>query len=272
MLDETCVQFLQWALPYLHMRWPGFRRVRGQVCKRLARRLQQLGLDSLEQYQAYLASHPDEWPVLDGLCQVTISRFYRDKMMFAFLADEVLPELASQVIKRGGHVMKVWCIGCASGEEPYSVNMVWQFQCRPRYPDIRLQIMATDANADLLQRMQQACYAYSTIKNLPPAWRESAFVQQGDLYCLLHAFRRDIQRYRQDVREAVPAESFDLILCRNLVFTYYEEALQRKTLARIQQQLCPGGALVLGIHEQLPADISGLSAWSDKLRVYRKTQ
>ena len=90
MKHDDCVGFLQWALPRLRLRWPGFRRVRRQVCQRLGRRLRELGLGELQAYQLYLGNHPTEWQVLDGLCRITISRFYRDRTIFVALEREVL--------------------------------------------------------------------------------------------------------------------------------------------------------------------------------------
>lgn len=78
MKDNQCIQFLQWALPQLHLHRSGFRRVRGQVCKRLAQRLEQLQLQDLVEYQRYLENYPDEWKILNSLSRVTISCFYRD--------------------------------------------------------------------------------------------------------------------------------------------------------------------------------------------------
>ena len=270
MKDEVCIRFLQWALPQLHMKWKGFRRVYGQVCKRLARRLSALSLSDLDGYRDYLESHKDEWLMLDSPCQVTVSRFYRDKMMFAFLANEVIPDLARQAVQQDKDMIKVWCIGSASGEEPYTVNLIWQFHCQQQFPQLNMGIVTTDTNENLLDRMEQACYSYATVKNLPAAWCEEAFNKKGELYCLKPTCRGDILRLQQDVRETVPDECFDLILCRNLVCTYYDDELQHETMTRIIQQLTPGGALVLGIHEQLPEGITGFESWSEKLRVFRK--
>ena len=66
MTDRDCVEFLQWALPKMRMRWPGFRKVRRQVCKRAARRMLTLGLPSLRGYRAHLEAHPEEWRSLRG--------------------------------------------------------------------------------------------------------------------------------------------------------------------------------------------------------------
>ena len=96
MKDEQCVRFLPWALPQLRMRWDGFRKVRRQVRKRLARRLRELGLADTEAYRDYLRRHAEEWHYLDTLCRITISRFYRDKGVYAALSEQVLPTLAAR--------------------------------------------------------------------------------------------------------------------------------------------------------------------------------
>jgi chemotaxis protein methyltransferase CheR len=104
MKDQDCTQFLQWSLPRLRMRWQGFRKVRGQVCKRIDRRLHELGPADISGYQAYLQEQADEWNVLDSLCRVTISRFYRDRELFRFLEREVLMKLsrATDARRRAG--------------------------------------------------------------------------------------------------------------------------------------------------------------------------
>ena len=94
MKNAECVDFLQWALPRLGMRWPGFRKVRRQVCKRIDRRLRELGLPDLAAYRIRLGQDSTEWKFLDGACRITISRFYRDRGVFDALGANVLPALA----------------------------------------------------------------------------------------------------------------------------------------------------------------------------------
>jgi chemotaxis protein methyltransferase CheR len=91
--DQECVEFLQWALPRMQMRWSGFRKVRRQVCRRIQRRMQVLEKD-VQGYREFLEAEPEEWDVLDALCRITISRFYRDRAVFAYLQTTVLPALA----------------------------------------------------------------------------------------------------------------------------------------------------------------------------------
>src|SRR5262249_33755531 len=117
--DAACVEFLQWVAPRLHLRWAGFRNVRGQVCKRLHRRIRELALPDLDAYRAYLDTHAEEWPAVDALCRVTISRFRRDRGVFDALEHDILPALAAREPE-----VRCWSIGCASGEEPYTLAIL----------------------------------------------------------------------------------------------------------------------------------------------------
>ncbi len=94
MRDSEAVDFLQAVLPRLGLRWAGYRKVRGQVRKRLSRRLKELGLDDLAAYAEHLDQHPDEWPVLERMCWISISRFFRDRALFERLRERILPMLA----------------------------------------------------------------------------------------------------------------------------------------------------------------------------------
>ena len=123
--DRECVEFLQWALPQLGLRWPGFRKVRRQVHKRIVRRLNELGLTQISEYREYLQTNSDEWSVLDGFTRISISRFYRDRDVFNHLRDVLLPDAARASQVRGEEQLRIWSAGCASGEEPYTIAMIW---------------------------------------------------------------------------------------------------------------------------------------------------
>jgi chemotaxis protein methyltransferase CheR len=217
-LVVDCVVFLQWALPRLGRRWAGYRKVRRQVCRRVRRRVAALGLDGYEAYRGRLEADPGEWDVLDGLLNVTISRFNRDRSVFAFLQEEVL---------RPG--MRVWSAGCASGEEPYTLALLCD----------GLDILATDVDPAMLRRAEAARYPDSSLRELPDGLRRAL----GD-----ERIRRCVTFERHDVRDEPPG-AFDLVLCRNLVFTYFDEATQRAALERFAR-VTP--LLVTGAHEALP--------------------
>lgn len=252
MRDSDCVDFLRWALPRLGLRWAGFARVRGQVCKRLGRRLATLGLADLAAYRRRLDAQPDEWTALDGLCRVTVSRFHRDRATFAALGRQVLTCLAEAALARGERALRCWSAGCASGEEPYTLAILWRLEIERRYPGLTMEIIATDAEPAVLARARAARYARGSLRELPPHWLATAFEEDDGKHALKPGFRAPVRFRRQDIRGRMPPGPFDLILCRNLAFTYFDEAGQRRVLRRLVRRLVPGGALVLGGHERLP--------------------
>jgi len=270
MKDTKCIQFLQWALPRLRMRWPGFRKVRRQVCKRINRRIMELRLNDVESYREYLQVHPDEWGYLDSLCRISISRFYRDKGVFDCIGDKVLPALAQLTANSGNNTIKCWSAGSASGEEAYTIALVWQFVLSLDYPDIDIQITGTEVDSNLIGRAERACYPQSSVKNLPVKWLSHAFNRANKQYCLYLEFREKVNFISQDIRLAAPDGPFHIVLCRNLTFTYFDISLQKEVLRRIFDSLLDDGALVIGIHELLPGEVTYFRPWISKMGVYRK--
>jgi chemotaxis protein methyltransferase CheR len=270
MKDGDCIALLQWALPRLGLRWAGYRKVRARVCKRIARRMRALGLADAADYRARLDADPAEWHALAALCPVAVSRFYRDREVFDCLGAEVLPALARAALARGAPRLECWSAGCASGEEPYTLALQWQLQLAAQFPRLGFRVLGTDVDARLIERARAACYGSGSLAALPPAWRERAFERRGRLYCLRAALRRDVDLAHQDLLAELPEREFDLVLCRNLAFTYFDEAGARRALARISGRLRPGGALVLGIHEQLPASAAGFAPWVGCRAVLRR--
>lgn len=273
MNDDVCVDFLQWCLPKLNKQWSGFRKVRGQVCKRIARRMQELEMRSLDAYRAYLDDHPEEWDRLDQMCRITISRFYRDRGVFDALRTPLLPDLAQHVQNRETDTLGAWSAGCASGEEAYTLRIIWQQELSDQIPDVSLHITATDAEAHMLDRAQTACYARGTLKELPEDWIDAAFnhdeSRDEEPYCLRSEYKQGIQWHQQDIRREMPSGPFHLILCRNLVFMYFDEDLQRRCLKHMLHRLAPRGLLVLGKHDALPDGDWPLAAWDEHKRIYR---
>jgi chemotaxis protein methyltransferase CheR len=213
------------------------------------------GLCGRAAYMAYLEDQSSEWAVLDALCRISISRFYRDRGVFDALGATTLPELAERAAARSDRVVRCWSAGCASGEEPYSLALVWDRRVRARHPQAGLAVVATDADARLLGRARSACYPGSSLKELPRDWVECAFDHRGRAWCLRDRWKQDVEFCPQDVREAQPEGLFDLVLCRNLVFTYFDAPLQHRVLSRMADQIRADGFLVIGRHESLPAGV-----------------
>lgn len=241
--------FLAWALPRLGLRWAGFDGVHGQVVKRVSRRARALGLAGFDAYRARLEADAAEWKILDGFCRVTISRFYRERAVFELLRTRVLPDLAIRARARGASEVRALCLGAAGGEEPYSLRIAWE---RMEPQAVALSVVAIEADEAQLARGRAAVYRASTLSELPAAFVAASFEREGETYRLRERVREGVTFCHGDVRDAWPLGPFDLVLCRNLVFTYFDEALQAATLARIVAHLGPDGVLVIGRQDRLP--------------------
>lgn len=261
MHDQECIEFLRWALPRLGLRWRGFRKVRRQVCRRIQDRIRALGLSGVTSYRALLAWQTEEWRHLSGCCVITISRFYRDQGVYQGLAEKVLPVLAARRAAAREDSLRVWSAGCASGEEPYSLVFVWSMLMAGRFPGMDLDIVATDSQSELLARARRACYRRSSLRELPASWSDKGFVVRGDEWCMKDHFRQGVRFLRHDVADEPPPGTFDLVLCRNLVFTYFTPERQQQFLRQLIPRLADGAALVVGAHEALPPGRRGFSAW-----------
>jgi chemotaxis protein methyltransferase CheR len=227
--------------------------------------LAELGVRELSEYRALLETHPEEWTRLDGLAQISISRFYRDQGVWQMLEHAMLPRLAARARTRGETRLRVCSAGCVSGEEPYTLALLFALSTAPR--DLRAEILGTDANAHLLRRAHRACYRATSVRDVPEAWR-AAFERSIDAHCLRADYRTPVRVLEQDIRQAVLETHFDLILCRNLAFTYFGTPMQAAIARRLAERLVVGGMLVLGIHESLPEAVPTLV--QERLWLYRK--
>ncbi|MDH3243788.1 MAG: hypothetical protein OEM26_04155 [Saprospiraceae bacterium] len=245
-----CVYFLQWALPRLNFRWQGFRKVRRQVCKRLTRRLKELGLDSFRAYREYLLNVPSEWTSLDQMCRITISRFYRDRGVFDALRSDILPNMFKET-----QTIDIWCIGCASGEEPYTLALILRL-AEDIPGDKHWTVLASDVDPHLIERAKDGVYPQACLRELPDNWIPLAFDAATEGFRIKDAYKEGIDFRVQDIRSAVPAGHFNLILCRNLVFTYFDTLLQEEIGLKIASKLHTHGYLIVGSHEHLPPYLS----------------
>ena len=270
-MDNTeCIAFLKWALPQLNLRWPGFRKVHRQVCKRLKRRMSDLDIVDLAAYRARLEADHAEWRALDECCHITISRFFREKHIFEVLRTCVLPEIAARA-RREGRPARIWSAGCASGEESFTLKILWDLEVTGSYPGgVPLSIIATDADAAMLARAQKACFAASSLRELPLPLIEQAFDRTDPLYCVKPQYRKGIGFLHQDLRAEARAGPFDLILCRYAVFTYFAPLLQKQVLLRLLELLLPDGYLAIGGDERLPCDCATIVPLARAPQIFEK--
>ena len=222
-----------------------------------------------EAYRKYLENHPEEWEELDQLLDVTISKFFRDRKLWEYLRDEILAELLQ---KNDQKPAQIWSAGCCNGEEPYSIAIAIE-QLREKSTIHReWEILATDRNREVLDRARAGRYPEGALKELTEEEIEKFFdpVDSGeDDYRIDPSLANRILFEYRDIRKSLPDRVFDLICCRNLVFTYYDTSNRQLFIERIAPHLCDGGYLVIGANENLPA-VDWLKKTTSTHPVYQK--
>ncbi len=245
--------FLRWMLEELNLSWQGYRKVRGQVHKRIRRRMEELSIVSFDRYRQYLEKHTDEWEMADRMARITISRFYRDSAAWDSLKEIYLPAFAETSLN-AGRSLRCWSAGCASGEEPYSLAILWKQLIMPRFPQAKLEIVATDADDHMLGRAEKACYSRGPLRDLPVELTGKAFEKEGISYCLKEEYKEMVKFLSQDIRKEMPEGKFDLVFCKNLVSMYFRKSLAVSVFSKISKKMRKGSLLILGNHEEFPLD------------------
>lgn len=216
--------------------------------------MRELDLPDAAGYRLFLESHPDEWPVLDRLCRITISRFWRDGPAFDHLSTRVMPDLIARARARGARALRVWSMACASGEEAYSIALAWHLRLARTCPEMSLDLIASDASEHMLARARRATYPASIFHELPSDLRAALDLSNPSFVTIPGHLRAGVVLQVIDVRTEAPPGLFDLILCRNLVFTYFSPELQSSLVTKFRALTHPGGVLMVGKGEKLPDD------------------
>ena len=220
----------------------------------MQQRMGELGIGGYRQYLEYVDSHPGELEAIDGLTPITISRFFRDRACWDALERDHLPGLLQRALEQD-RPFRVWSAGCASGEEPYSMAILWQHSIRPQYPEARIEILATDRQQHMLQRAYEACYGRGSLKEMNQALIGEAFEKQGSFYCLKPEYREMVSFLQQDIRREMPGGMFDVVFCKNIVAMYLEKTAAAEIFNRISRRMQPGAVLLLGNHEPFPCNL-----------------
>jgi chemotaxis methyl-accepting protein methylase len=237
--------------------WSGYRRVRRGVMKRLRTHMLALECRNLWEYLQRLETDTAERHKGERFMDVSVSRFFRDRGLWRALEGEVLPEL----ILGAEQEIRVWSAGCASGEEAYSLKIVWQ-TLRSRFDRLpELELWATDANPVFLERAREGIYTPGSLKELPDPLRNTCFesLPLKNRFSLSASLKEGIVWRRHNlVSEDPPSTGFHLIFLRNNLLTYYEKRLQVPAFGRVLSALSPGGVLIVGKKERIPPECGPL--------------
>ena len=239
--------FIKEAAPLLDLQWRRFQR--GGVKRKVERRITELGLSHFEDYLLKIKKDPEEKSCLSQILTVTITRFFRDKKVFDILENSILP---SMIDRKGAGDFKIWSIGCANGEEPYSLSMLWKERFEKKFPPMRLTILATDINENLLKRAREGKYKKSSLKEVPEEILRRCFKIDNGFYILDRSVRESVEFKKHDIIHEKPFSGMDILFCRNLAFTYFLKECQIDLLKEIAASLKENGYLIIGREESLP--------------------
>ncbi|WP_305045150.1 CheR family methyltransferase [Geoalkalibacter sp.] len=219
----------------------------GCIRRRIAARVRAKGFPEPRPYLELLVRCDVEMDALMAALSIQVSQFFRNPSTFELLHRQVLPELFRRLRLEGRRELRAWSLGCAGGEEPYSLAMLLDQLVPPR---MKYGIRAADISPAVLARAREGLYEPARLNGLPPGWRERYFSAEGGRWRLHEKLRRQVCFVEHNVLADQGFGEADLILCRN-VLIYFSRAEQERVLRRLAACLPPGGVLVLGRAETL---------------------
>lgn len=234
--------------------------------RRLAAYLRSLCCQNPTDYSEQLEENPEEQKLLIAALGIQVSHFFRNPSTFSALEKRVLPELLT-LSRRLRSKLRIWSVGCAHGEEPYSIALL----LKKLYQDgDQVSILGTDLSPDALKRAKNGYYPADRLKDVPPEMLQKYFSGHPQLYQINAEIREQVQFFRHDIISEEPFYRADLILCRNLLI-YFAREKQQQVVALLASALLPGGYLVLGRAETLALDCRELFHCVDPAeRIYQR--
>jgi two-component system, chemotaxis family, CheB/CheR fusion protein len=240
---------------------------RSTIERRIAKRMGELGLKSYEEYVDHLELDPDEFSVLFNTILINVTGFFRDAPTWEHLASDIVPQLVAS--RPPDAPLRAWCAGVASGEEAYTVAMVFASVLGESAFLDRVKIYATDVDEEALDQARQGTYAARLVEDVPPDALERFFERAGHRY----TFRRDLRRTvifgRNDLVQDAPISRIDLLVCRNTLM-YFNAETQDRILRRFHFALDDDGVLLLGKSEMLITHADLFRPVDLKRRIFHK--
>jgi chemotaxis protein methyltransferase CheR len=225
------------------------------IKRRLLSRMRSTSTSNYSDYLKYLKANQPELEVLRKALTINVTEFFRDHDVYKYLTDIVLPDLF-----RRRKRIRIWCAGCSTGEEPYSIAMILSdFIARDK--ELSAQIFATDIDKVVLARAQDGVYAQKAMVKLSPSQIHRHFTSLPEGNYQVKPALKELVRFRpHDLMSGVPvARWLDLITCRNVTIYFTED--QKDDLARMfHGALVTDGYYIMGKTEYLGRQVENLFA------------
>lgn len=238
------------------------------IRRRIARRMLLLRTEQLSQYFRFLQMRSDELHALQEDVLINVTRFFRDPSLWEVLRGNVLPPLIQD--RPADRPIRVWCAGCSTGEEAYSLAVLLHEYLSQNGLDTPIQIFGTDASDQSIETARTAIYPEAIASEVSADRLRRYFVKVDRGYQVSKRVRDTCIFARQNLCSDPPFSHIDILVCRN-VMIYFNQALQRQIVLTFHYALETGGYLVLGMSEGLRDYGEVFSTVDRKHKIYMKT-
>ena len=239
------------------------------IRRRLMRLMAATGCDTLGEYLRYLNSHPDAYQRLIGSFLIKVTGFFRDPPLFRHLQETIFPELV-KAARDAQNEVRVWSAGCATGEEAYSLAIVFAELLGDDVEKVPIRIFATDLDANAIDFARRGIYPAAAFDEMPADLISKYFTHVDSAYQVKKRIRNLSVFGEYDLGQRAPFPRIDLVMCRN-VLIYFTRELQQRTLQLFAFSLRHGGYLVLGKAETTsPLPHYFATAQPAALKIYRR--
>lgn len=239
------------------------------INRRVRKRMGYLSVDSLSDYLQYLRQNPAE---IDLLCQeffINVTRFFRDTEAFEILEKEVIPDIIKR--KPEEETVKVWVAACSTGEEAYSLGILFREAFAKLNREPLVKIFATDIDQRAISAASKGVYPAAIAKDMSEERLQRYFHKKGNQYALNDEIRKMVIFAQHDVQKDPPFSRLDLVTCRNMLI-YLNAGLQHKVLSLFPYALNLHGYLFLGPSEHLSEAEVYFEEISRKWKIFRKVK
>ncbi len=239
--------------------------------RRIRRRMSLRKTGSADEYKRLLSEDPREAEALYQDILISVTNFFRNPESFDALKTTGFPELFGR--ERAHDPLRIWVLGCSTGEEAYSLAMVLQEYMDEVNKPAPFTVFGTDINLLAIERARRAWYPKSIAQDVPEARLEKFFVEMEGGYCISKSIRERCIFARHNALTDPPFSNMDLVSCRNMLI-YLQAGLQRKLMPLLHYALRPGGMLFLGPSETINQyrDLFDARDARHKIYVKRPTQ
>lgn len=242
---------------------------RPTLVRRLTRRMAILNYRTLASYLKFLKTDNEEIRLLCKEFLIGVTRFFRDPEAFQELKLKVIPDIVKA--KAGQEMIKVWVAGCSTGEEVYSVAILFKEHFNRIKISPEIKIFASDVNKESTEFASRGIYSESIVSDVPKELLEKYFVKEGKKYKVSTQLRKMVVFSHHDLLKDAPFGRLDLICCRNMLI-YVSPELQKRVMAIFHFSLNLGGYLFLGSSENIGDLKNSVIEISKKWKIYKSTR